>query len=397
MRSSHNWGPFITVLGTDLAGVHDQRPPNTAVGKFKPLLPIVLTCAFRSNAEAVDVLNRGLFLRVPPGDAMTMMKHINHEHGIVSKVRLTAPAPYFAICSGVETGIYIRYKWESLVHLVNPRDDRWRGFDTLRGALTFMLDKQGAGSRRIDGAGGGGGGEENDEEKPESDTAFAVPGEPNISACSRPRTGSPTKLATPTKPSAQASTAPSVKSPSPTKAVPSGKRVTLMLPKPSSLSSPAPPSPVKTPNRSVATPVGILRRSFAAHTISGDVVTPREGDSNEDMQYGQSSNPRQATADIHVDPDSEEVANVVAVLQSMIRKPPIMTGSTGSAYPVNFGRRAEIVLMQLGAAPQDAWTVLQVLIHTDTAPKFAFHLGLHFGWSTEDCVELLEAIDFRQK
>ena len=84
---------------------------DTALGKYRHLLPIVVCCASLKDAEAVQRLNGELFMLVEATDAYTMLQYVHYDQGPVKNIRLESPGPYYAVRYGKETGVYVGYNW----------------------------------------------------------------------------------------------------------------------------------------------------------------------------------------------------------------------------------------------------------------------------------------------
>ncbi len=84
-------------------------PRGLACGSFRPLLPIVITCAERWQAETVMRLKRTVFAHDPPLDAHTIAYLVeNHGEDIVH------PQIYCIMRGGnstSHTGISIGFSW----------------------------------------------------------------------------------------------------------------------------------------------------------------------------------------------------------------------------------------------------------------------------------------------
>lgn len=160
--------------------VHTQLTPLTILivlphspagitGAFKPLVPIIVVCTNRKDADLIfETIQPVSFTNVAPDDAHTMIYTLQHEPVTTIQHRLQVKSPMFAIPAGVEPGIYIGFDWY-VMHFVRVqlpsicifcRSDvkqniegnikggraNWKGYPDgdLSAALIFMLKKPGA-------------------------------------------------------------------------------------------------------------------------------------------------------------------------------------------------------------------------------------------------------------
>ena len=79
-------------------------PPNTALGVFEDIVPIVVACADADNANTVHRLH-DIFARAPANDAHSIAYGIDNAGVNVYK------HDTYAVRTGMETGIYIGFDW----------------------------------------------------------------------------------------------------------------------------------------------------------------------------------------------------------------------------------------------------------------------------------------------
>ncbi|OSD07635.1 hypothetical protein PYCCODRAFT_1463853 [Trametes coccinea BRFM310] len=385
-------GPYYVVLGGDIFGIHEgQRPPNTALGTYLPLLPIVVCCPLLRDAESINRLNAELFVKVAPDDAYTLMQHIQWDEGPVAKVRLSTPGPYYAIRSakaGKETGVWLGYPWGPLAQNVG-KEHAYHRFETLQECLAFMVEKY-------------------DYNLPLLPQGQKLP--PPIEPLSYPRSASlaqrvdnspQTSVSTPrqrippavkrehSEHAARSERAPSPdkreQPVSPTKS--SRKRVTVAAPSPHR--SPASPiSSTKTPGRS-GTPIRIWRRSGYVDEVHGSPTEdPPSSDGGSEAADGDTTN-TQAHDEAH------HTQFWIDTLRRLVRMPADMVGpDNGDRLPVNLGPVAENMMLAAGASAEDAWAILQIRVHARSPEAFTHHVGLQLGWPTRQALALWHAIQF---
>ncbi|KAI0349068.1 hypothetical protein OH77DRAFT_1594429 [Trametes cingulata] len=100
-------GPWIVQLGGDTAqrGIHTKRrPPQTALGHYKPLLPVVVTCANEEDAKALNRLNKTVFNIVSTEDNHSLIYKCANSP--VTDLRIVG-SPVYAFRVAVETGVWI--------------------------------------------------------------------------------------------------------------------------------------------------------------------------------------------------------------------------------------------------------------------------------------------------
>ena len=86
-----------------------RRPADVAVGKHKELVPIVVICQKREDADAVNMLNHEILHRVKPYDYEGLRDAFRLQR--VAREALTKYKRFYAIQWGWETGIWVDYEW----------------------------------------------------------------------------------------------------------------------------------------------------------------------------------------------------------------------------------------------------------------------------------------------
>lgn len=79
------------------------------MGKHKELVPIVVICRKREDADAINVLNYEIFHRVKPYDYEGLRDSFRLQH--IARETLTNYKKFYAILWGWETGIWVNYEW----------------------------------------------------------------------------------------------------------------------------------------------------------------------------------------------------------------------------------------------------------------------------------------------
>ena len=123
-------GPFWVVLGGPIeeTGIwqyqryahasfpptrsHPQRnfrPPGVAMGKFLPLVPIVVIVKSREDADRVNVLNTELFKHVDPDDYANLHLAISTSRTV--RDLFTQRGKMYAFRWAQEPGIYVSFTW----------------------------------------------------------------------------------------------------------------------------------------------------------------------------------------------------------------------------------------------------------------------------------------------
>ncbi|KAI1792845.1 hypothetical protein LXA43DRAFT_1060226 [Ganoderma leucocontextum] len=135
-------GPCWIVLGGpegNLGIVMDQRPANTALGRFPSLLLIVVATKTYADALVVDNLRTTLEREaIDRNDYSTLRAFFAQEE--ISEL-LTGYEKFYAIRVGKETGIWVNYAWDEIVHLKKFADAKFKGHATLQDALLWMIEK----------------------------------------------------------------------------------------------------------------------------------------------------------------------------------------------------------------------------------------------------------------
>ena len=99
------------ILQLSVSELISRSPPNTALGMYASLVPIVVICSLAEDADAINQLNVSIFSVTRPTDAYRLNQLVQWEDGPVSKIKLKTARPYYAIHYGIETGIYIGFHW----------------------------------------------------------------------------------------------------------------------------------------------------------------------------------------------------------------------------------------------------------------------------------------------
>ncbi|KAI0349438.1 hypothetical protein OH77DRAFT_1230997 [Trametes cingulata] len=140
-------GLWIVQLGGDPAwrGIHVRwRPAQTALGQYKPLLPVIVTCAYEQDAKAINQLNNTIFNVVSTEDNHSLAHKC--ENPPVTEIRIHGSLLY-AFRVAMETGVWIGFEWSHISHIINtfkPKNSAtWCKPTTISQALVFMLSKPG--------------------------------------------------------------------------------------------------------------------------------------------------------------------------------------------------------------------------------------------------------------
>ncbi len=80
-----------------------------AVHDFKQLLPIVVVCTNREDAESISLLHHCIFSVVDADDAHGMVYRLQHWKDTTADLHVNRPI--FAVRVGVKTGVYIGFDW----------------------------------------------------------------------------------------------------------------------------------------------------------------------------------------------------------------------------------------------------------------------------------------------
>ncbi|KAI9063699.1 hypothetical protein FKP32DRAFT_1676383 [Trametes sanguinea] len=376
-------GPYYVLLGGENFGIHEgQRPPNTALGNYRGLLPVVVCCSLLRDAEAINRLNADLFVRVAPNDAYTLLRHIQWDEGPVSKVRLVTPGPYYAIRTakaGKETGVWIGYPWGPLAQNVS-KENVWHKYDTIQECLAFMVEKYDYNLPLL----------------PQG-KKLPAPTEPLVYARS-PSNVPQEDDSTPTSPSTSRPRPPPIvkREPSQQPARPEHAQLAhtsgrSASPAKSSRRRGVPvaqASAASLPPASSATPVSALRRAARVQEVPD---SPSDDSRSDDGGFEAADNDA-ASAEAR----GEEVSTQawINALQHLIRLPAAMGSGDDAGLPVNFGPIAESIMLAAGATAEDAWTILQIRVHARSPEAFTHHVGLRLGWATRQALALWHAMEF---
>lgn len=145
------------VVSAVMVLIFSSRPPNTALGRFRPLLPIVVTCKTLEQALQVHKLNAEIYNYVDAQDYSTNEWHILNSKLITDT--LAGYDRFYAIRYGPETGIWVNFLWcvnnyvaslasrahrprNEIEYLTEDNNARYRGHKTFQDALLFMIDKE---------------------------------------------------------------------------------------------------------------------------------------------------------------------------------------------------------------------------------------------------------------
>ncbi|KAI9057608.1 hypothetical protein FKP32DRAFT_1681289 [Trametes sanguinea] len=380
-------GPYYVLLGGENFGIHEgARPPNTALGNFRSLLPVVVCCALLRDAEAINRLNADLFVRVAPNDVFTLLRYIQWDEGPVSKVQLITPGPYYAIRTakaGKETGVWIGYPWGPLAQNVS-KESVWHKYDTIQECLAFMVEKYDYNLPLLP--------QGKKLPPPTEPLTYARPsshvqaGDESAStspSTSRPRAAPMVKR----EPSQQAARPEHGQSPdkpgrsaSPTKS--SRKRVAVVV-----QVSAASPLPTGSLARS-ATPSDAVRRVPRVQEVPD---SPSDDSHSDDGGFDTVDND---AASVQARDEAFSTQAWLSALQRLIRVPAAMSSGEDNGFPVNFGPVAESIMLAAGATADDVWTVLQIRVHARSPEAFTHYVGLQLGWLTRRSLALWHAMEF---
>ncbi|TBU40861.1 hypothetical protein BD309DRAFT_1082450 [Dichomitus squalens] len=135
-------GPYVVVLGSrgDAPRILNERPPNTALGKFPSLLPIVVVVKNHDDAVQVDAICALLEAQsFDKTDYGALKSFIQHSREIAEA--LTRYEKIYAIRVGHETGIWAGISWDHIEHFKEFKDAKWKGHPSFRDALLWMIEK----------------------------------------------------------------------------------------------------------------------------------------------------------------------------------------------------------------------------------------------------------------
>ncbi|RPD78576.1 hypothetical protein L226DRAFT_520866 [Lentinus tigrinus ALCF2SS1-7] len=337
---------YSVVLGgdPDISGVYEnQRPEGVAIGNHKALVPIVVTCKKKEDAEAVNDLNHEIFASVKPNDYEGFLNCFKHQRA--ARQALDKHKRFHAIVYGSETGIWVDYEWSKLQHLVdNFRFPKYKGFSTLRDALIFMIQKEPYMSQSL---------------PPPSPPKKILPGIRIVSAMSPHRTSPPLIF-------------PSISAPfdplNPRKDIPTP---TVRFASPPDASW-VPMSPGS--SRSVS-PTKARSRSTSP-VKNASIAKPTN-----EFQQGRSS---------PVNPTSKFTQWIWRSLPEETRLLRSLMASDGPA--LTFGKEADEILRKLKADDEDRLRVLQARLYSINCDAFAFTLDQDLGWPEKYAEALWDTI-----
>ncbi|RDX49544.1 hypothetical protein OH76DRAFT_1482925 [Lentinus brumalis] len=317
---------YYVILGGNNPGIYDTRPANVALHDFKPLVPIVVVCTNREDAESIFLLHHCIFSVVDADDAHGMIYRLQHWKDTTADLQVNRPI--YAVKCGMQTGVFVGYSWSDIEHFITvpagkKYSPRWEGFFTIVDALVFMVKKPGY----------------------------------NLPLVS--------------------SGAPLPPPPTPTRT----KQLRFDFPALSSTSEASgrlqvPASPTKTefvgPSRA-GSPVKTTTTPSSAST-AGRSLTPASRGVDE------------LTAAFR---DVLGGSPGLMFLRRFVRAPPSMGGMGNPPLPpLMFGEEADELLQRSGVEGADLLTLLQIRVHARTVESFTHHVGLSLGWSTRDATRL---------
>ncbi|KAI1782518.1 hypothetical protein LXA43DRAFT_905558 [Ganoderma leucocontextum] len=344
MSASSN-GPFYVLLGDNEVGIlHERRPPKTALGAFADLLPIVVACALREHAVAVNALNAQLS-HFSPQDAHALAFAIQQSALNIPNLRRKGGRIY-AIRRTLnlkETGVWIGFEWDAVeANIGTPLTvEKLTGKLDAKEALIYMLEKDG----------------------------FNFPLRANKQPIPRPWTLL-----------GRSQDAPLTPRPVPTAVTSS-------------------PTQVRS--------AGLLRESQLASTSKGGDRTSRKSSSSDDSfsRLSEASNnwSRAAVASMAIEAQSDAGRShdnglAIQVLTQLIAPPASMSaaGENIFRFPVTFGVRADKFLMLRAATEGELWSLLRVRVHASNLEQFGHHFALVLGhkFSATDAIYLWHNIKF---
>ncbi|PIL36588.1 hypothetical protein GSI_00277 [Ganoderma sinense ZZ0214-1] len=134
---------YVALDGGTFAGLYDIRLANMAMGAHHALLPIVVTCARREDAEAIEALSID-FAKFSRRDAHALAYSAQESSLDIPNTKRN---PIYAIrTGGEETGIWVGFKWDRVMrHLGHSTKGKvYSGqFRNIKEANIYMLDKPG--------------------------------------------------------------------------------------------------------------------------------------------------------------------------------------------------------------------------------------------------------------
>ncbi|KAI0712639.1 hypothetical protein C8Q76DRAFT_797474 [Earliella scabrosa] len=359
-------GPFFAVLGGKETEVVPKHRPAGVTGNYKPLLPVIVVCTTKKDAETVLKLNELIFNSVAPDDAHSMIYLLQVELDAL-KLDLDHPLPMYAVRAGAYPGIYCGFDWNALDFTLAPCKEvpnpRWQKYEKgdLKAAIAWMLRKPGA-------------------KLPILPAGVPMPPPPqrpkqlrfdlsNLSlgeALEERGPANPSRPSSPVKSVAGTSS----RSASPVKGILSRPATTRASPSVAVMSAASPVSSAA--SSSTATPT--LTNTLRAGPVSSSATAAPTA----------SIRPAGATFDLpppfHADP-------VLAMLRRFIRPPISMAAAVNPNLPaISFGPTADEAFMNIGLDGERLLTLLQVRVHSHTIETFTHHVGLLLGWETRDAI-----------
>ncbi|KAI0713884.1 hypothetical protein C8Q76DRAFT_796802 [Earliella scabrosa] len=136
-------GPFWVVLGGPIeeTGIWQfQRPVGVAMGRFLPLVPIVVIVKSLEDADRVNDLNAEIFQHVD-GDDYAALHHAISTSRTVRDL-FTQHGKMYAFRWAQEPGIYVSFTWPEVEHYKSFSGAKYQGFETFCDAMLFMIDKE---------------------------------------------------------------------------------------------------------------------------------------------------------------------------------------------------------------------------------------------------------------
>ncbi|KAI0753042.1 hypothetical protein C8Q80DRAFT_1342386 [Daedaleopsis nitida] len=134
MTNTNQQGPFWVVLGGPEAktGIWlNQRPPATALGRFQPLVPIVIVVKSYDDAALVNSLNKEIFQHVATNDYAGLKAAIKGF-----------PTGNCMPSAGLRRPGYGSPSHDEVEHLKMSPGAKYQGFDRFLNALLFMIEKE---------------------------------------------------------------------------------------------------------------------------------------------------------------------------------------------------------------------------------------------------------------
>ncbi|KAI0362973.1 hypothetical protein BV20DRAFT_959244, partial [Pilatotrama ljubarskyi] len=342
----------------------------TALGHYKPLLPVVVTCANEEDAKALNRLNKTVFNIVSTKDNHSLIYKCTNSP--VTDLRIVG-SPVYACRVAVETGVWIGFEWSQISYVIDGFKPKagaaWCKPTTISQALIFMLSKPGY------------------------NLPLLPPGAP---------------IPPPLKhhPTTRRTSARSHPPPSPWKSAgtPAKSRTPKMTVKFEHAASTPPPSPSSSRARmrfkeaSSSSSTTVPAPSNSTPTRGSSFRGPPPPDPTEDLAMGMSF--------AHVSASCLRSSSTLAVgggldlnmgceyLSRIILPPPSMFEASQPALSISFGHRADERLLSLGANAEQALLVLPTRVHSHNVAMFAYHTAISLGWDLQQCKKLYEEIRF---